>query len=62
MAQRTSSEVRKQNSGAPVIIAVVVIVLAIAAWFLKWYIIWGVLRMFGVNPPQWVKDNIEIRN
>lgn len=62
MAQKTSAEMRKQNSGPVVFIAIGVIIASILLWVFKWWIIWSVLRMFGINPPEWVKTNMEIRN
>jgi hypothetical protein len=62
MAQKSSSEMRKQNSGPVVGIAIGIIVVSIIFWFFKWWIIWSVLRMFGINPPEWLKTNMEIRN
>jgi hypothetical protein len=62
MAQKSSSEMRKQNSGPVVGIAIGIIVVAIIFWFFKWWIIWSALRLFGINPPEWLKTNMEIRN
>jgi len=58
----TSEQLRKQNSGTPVIIAVVIIIAALAIWSIKWWLIWKFLKLIGVNPPAWMKFHIEINN
>ena len=62
MAPKSSEEMRKQNSGPIVGIAIGIIVVSILLWSFKWWIIWSVLKMVGVNPPEWLKTNISIRD